>query len=60
MFVRSEKRRVAPWLVLTVGGLAAVGAVSLVSGGRRAIRMAKRRVREMFSGTREECECECE
>ena len=60
MFVRSEKRRIAPWLVLAVGGLATVGAISILSRTKSLLNMGKRKIGGIFSGVREECEYGCE
>ena len=60
MFVRSEKRRVAPWLVLAVGGLAAVGAISILSKGKSLLGMGRRKLHGMFCSGCETGECECD
>ena len=60
MFRRNEKQRIAPWLVLTVGGLAVVGATSIAVKCRTLMCEGKKKISSIFSGAREENECSCE
>ena len=58
MFLKKpEKRRLSPWCVLMVGGLATVGAISIVSACKDTIKEKGRAVAAMF-GKKDKCHCE--
>ncbi len=56
-FRKQEKKRMNPWCVIIVGGLAVVGAVSLTNKGRELIRDKTRAVAALFKGKGTGCDC---
>ena len=56
-FRKQEKKRLNPWCVMIVGGLAIVGAVSLTNKGRELIRDKSRAVVSFFKGKTSCCDC---
>jgi hypothetical protein len=54
-FTKHEKKRLNPWCVIIVGGLAAVGAVSLVGACRDKVMEKGRAVMSFFQ--KKKCEC---
>ena len=58
MFLKKhEKRSLSPWCVIMVGGLAAVGAISIVSACKDSIKEKTRAIASMFR-KKERCHCE--
>ena len=58
MFLKKpEKRRLSPWCVIMVGGLAAVGAVSIVTACKDSIKEKVQIITSMFS-KKDKCRCD--
>ena len=58
MFLKKpEKRSLSPWCVIMVGGLAAVGAISIVSACKDSINEKTRAIASLFR-KKERCPCE--
>ena len=58
MFLKKpEKRRLSPWCVIMVGGLATVGAVSIVSACKDSIKDKMHSISQMF-GKKDKCQCD--
>lgn len=58
MFLKKpEKRRLSPWCVIMVGGLATVGAISIATACKDSIKSKVRSITSMF-GKRDKCHCD--
>ena len=58
MFLKKpEKRRLSPWCVIMVGGLATVGAISIVTACKESIKEKTRMITSMF-GKKDRCRCD--
>lgn len=58
MFLKKpEKRRLSPWCVIMVGGLATVGAISIVSACKDSIKGKMQTIAAMF-GKKNKCQCD--
>ena len=58
MFLKKpEKRRLSPWCAIMIGGLATVGAVSIVTACKESIKEKGHALMSMF-GKKEKCPCE--
>ena len=58
MFLKKpEKRRLSPWCVIMVGGLATVGAISIVAACKESIKEKTRMITSMF-GKKDKCRCD--
>ncbi len=58
MFLKKpEKRRLSPWCAIMIGGLATVGAVSIVTACKESIKEKGRALMSML-GKKEKCPCE--
>ena len=58
MFLKKpEKRRLSPWCVIMVGGLATVGAISIVTACKDSIKEKTRMIATMF-GKKDKCRCD--
>lgn len=57
MLIKHERKKRNPTLVMTVGALAAVGAVTIVRGAKRIVRCTGEKVRGVLRvrGDGEEC-----
>ena len=55
MLIKSERKKRNPALVMTVGALAAVGAISIVRGARRVMKNAGEKVKGLI---RQDSDCE--
>jgi len=57
-FRKQERKRVNPWCVIVIGGLAVVGAVSLTNMGRDFIKEKSAAIASFLKGkSKPECEC---
>ncbi len=54
MLMKNERKKRNPTLIMTVGALAAVGAVSIVRGAKRIVRNTGERVRGLLRAASEE------
>lgn len=50
-FGRSEHKRANPYVILAIGGLAMVGAITLTRCARNTVRSVKNKVKCTFRGT---------
>ena len=50
LFKRQEKKRMNPWCAIMVGGLAVVGAVSIVTACKDTIMEKSRAIASLFHG----------
>ena len=57
LFKKREKRRINPWCVMIIGGLAIIGAVSLTKNGKEFITEKCRAVTDFFK-KKKSCECD--
>lgn len=58
MFLKKhEKRRLSPWCVIIIGGLATVGAMSIVSACRDTVMEKGRAIASMFKKGKGGCAC---
>ncbi|MBQ2793294.1 MAG: hypothetical protein IKL79_02070 [Clostridia bacterium] len=54
MLMKNERKKRNPTLVMTVGALAAVGAVSIIRGAKRMVKGAGERVRGLLHSASED------
>ena len=54
---KPEKRRLSPWCVIMIGGLATVGAVSIVTACKESIKDKMHSISQMF-GKKDKCQCD--
>lgn len=57
-FKKQEKKRINPWCVIIVGGLAVAGAVSLVNTGKEFVREKGRAMMSFFKKN-DSVSCDC-
>ena len=55
-FKKSEHRRMNPYVAMTIGTLAMIGAFSVVKCSKRTVRCVCDKMTGMFKGT-DKCEC---
>jgi len=54
MFMKSERKKRNPALIMTVGALAAIGAASIIRGGKSLVRNIGCRVKGLISTAADE------
>ena len=58
MFGKAENKKTRAKGAVTVGALAAVGAISIMKKGKKLVKNMGKKVKDFFKGDKGECTCE--